>query len=302
MIQAYGSFVIENIGKDGSPETYKILSIIAISKEWNINIIEGTFDESTLELEPCNITQLYFLATKNNEFVKNRDSNVYKTATLLEIEKSPAIDYNYNILTQQDEFKTLSECQSQFSILFLIKWRTIPTENINPHYGTYYVTPTYIDPWKDPMFTHANLTKPNDLTQKSMARSSHQLINFVLIHPSTIAHDFSTKPLCYQNVQVNFQNISGQIVYIKVQFNTPQNDGTRTFSWVGNVSRKIKLQPFEFLSSQHKIVFSGVGVYNLMDFTITASVNQKTNFLSQYGPSVSYVFLESDRNSSIERN
>eukprot|EP00800_Vazella_pourtalesii_P000279 TRINITY_DN10274_c1_g1_i1.p1 TRINITY_DN10274_c1_g1~~TRINITY_DN10274_c1_g1_i1.p1 ORF type:complete len:380 (-),score=38.82 TRINITY_DN10274_c1_g1_i1:88-1227(-) len=302
LIQAYGSFVIENIGKEGSPETYKILSIVAISKEWNVNIIEGTFDESTLELEPCNTTQLYFLATKNNEFVKNQNSNLYKIATLIEIEKSPSTDYNYSILTQQDDFKVLSDCQSQFSIIFLIKWRTIPTDNTNPHYGTYYLTPSYIDPWKDPKFSHANLTKPNDLTQKSMARSPHQLINFVLIHPNTIVHDFSTKPLCYQSVQVHFQNISGQLVYIKVQFNTPQYEGTRSFSWVGNVTRRIKLQPFEFFSSQHKVVFSGVGVYNLMDFTTTASTNQKTNFLPQYGPHVSYVFLESNRNSGIESN
>ena len=301
-IKAFGSFTIENIGKDGSPETYQITSIIAVSKEWRVNIIPNTYDESSLGIEPGTITQLYYLATKNNENIHTLNSNVYTIATLLEVEKSSDTDYNFDLLSHQNEFKSLANSQGQFSILFLIKWRTVPVdEDSQIHYGTCYLSPTYTDPWKDPMLSLANIDKPNDSKQKSMARSPHQLINYVLIHPNSVSHNFAIQPLCFQKVQVNLQNISGQIVFVTVQFNLPQNETKRNFCWVGNVVIKVKLQPFEFFSSEHKIVFSGVGVYNIMNFTITASTNQSSNFLPQFGPKVSYIFVENNCNTLMER-
>ena len=302
-INAYGSFSIENIGKDGSPETYKIISIIAISKEWRVNIIPDTYDESSLELEPGITTQLYYLATKNNENIQTINSNVYTIATMLEIENSPDTDFNIELLTHQNEFKSLATSQGQFSILFLIKWRTMPVEEDTPiHFGTYYLSPTYTDPLKDPMVSLVNFDKPDDLMQKSMARSPHQLINYVLSHPNSISHNFAVQPLCFQKVQVNLQNISGQIVFITVQFNLPQDETKRNFTWVGNVVKKVKLQPFEFTSTEHKIVFSDVGVYNIMNFTIIASTNQSSNFLPQLGPKVNYIFVENNCNTLMERD
>ena len=302
-INAYGSFSIENIGKDGSPQTYKVISIIAVSKEWRVSIIPNTYDESSLELEPGITTQLFYLATKNNEDMQTINSNVYTIATILEMEKQTEIDFNIDLLTHQDEFKNLSTSQGQFSILFLIKWKTVPIDqNTLTHYGTFYLSPTFADLWKDPMLATANIDKPNDLKQKPIARSPHQLINHVLIHPDSISHNFTVQPLCYQKVQHNLQNISGQIVFVTIQFNLPQTETKRSFSWVGNIVKKIKLQPFELISTEYKIVFSGVGVYNIMNFTITASTNQTSNFLPQFGMKVSYIFVENEYNTSIERD
>ena len=286
--EAYGSISIENIGRDGSPESYKITSIIAISKTWKVMAIQDTYDESTLELPPGILTQLYFIANKRNQDFKDQVENNYTLTTILELEKTPGIDYNYDLLSIQDKFSNLAKSKGQFSILFLIKWRTINSEYV--HYGTDYLIPDYIDPWNDPMFNPANIDIQNE--SKVIAPSPHQLINFSLMHPESVTHDFTLQPLCIQSISFNFQNISGQDVFIKVQLNSQSQEERQDYRWVGATVRKFKLKPFEFFSTQHNIIFSGEGVYNLMNCTVTASNEQRSNFLPQLGAQMSNLIVE----------